>query len=548
MVKTHCSFWLSFLVTIFVLAVVWAQGTLMFTNGRYDSQGNLVFYDYVVFRDSTVHLSLIGEMLHRFPPTNFAAGGLPLKNYHYLLDAILAAVVKITGVSPLDLYFRVLPVTLSVLLSAVIYLTTRQLTKNKTAAVFAVFFTVFATSWGPVVPVIKALIGGNKVTGGSDLFLTDQLLGMMVNPQGVLSLIVFLSLFLLLGAYSRTKKSLPLIFFALLLGLSFGIKAYGGLVFAPAAFVVGVIFVWKDKDWRPLLATIAGILLMASWIVFTIDGKVAGLSFSPFWVLEKMLVDITRINEPRLYLLGQHYQAVGSWWWLAALLFFEFVIYFIGSLGLRIFGLLALKNLTGPKVFLLIAAAISFLMPFFFNQSKKAYEVIQFTPYFTLLMGILFTIVLFSFLEKIKSKALAVGVLLAVIGIFLILDKRELESRLKTNNEKIVISRAEMAAVKYISQNTPPEAIFLLPVTDFNKDYLWFSSLVQRRTVYSGERFAQQVGVNTQALVTGINESIFDYSYSDQKSGDSVVISNRGPGEEVYRQDGIVIRHYDRKE
>ena len=100
------------LVVIFTLMVIWVQGSLLFPNGIFDNQGNLIFYDYGAFRDVTVHLSLIGELLNRFPPTNFAAGGIALKNYHYFFDVSVAVLAKILPISLLDLYFRVVPIIL----------------------------------------------------------------------------------------------------------------------------------------------------------------------------------------------------------------------------------------------------------------------------------------------------------------------------------------------------------------------------------------------------------------------------------------------------
>ncbi|MDO8633798.1 MAG: hypothetical protein Q7K34_00735, partial [archaeon] len=178
------------LAVFFSLLALWAQVIRIVTSGLFDPNGNLIFYGSVLFHDSNVHLSLIAEILHRFPPTNFSyffEGEQILKNYHYIYDILLALVNKIFLISSLDLYYRIFPVLISLSLSTVIYLTAYRLTKSKTVAAFSIFFTIFATSLGSTLPLLKNIIGGNHVTGGSNIFMTDQIQDILVNPHGALS-------------------------------------------------------------------------------------------------------------------------------------------------------------------------------------------------------------------------------------------------------------------------------------------------------------------------------------------------------------------------
>ena len=545
------------LAIVFTLAVVWAQVSVLFPSGTLDDKGNLNFYDYVIFRDSAVHLSLISEMQYRFPPTNFAASGEPLKNYHYLYDAFLSIVVKLFPLNPWDLYFRIAPIALSLLLSLLIYLVTLRLSGDKVASAFAIFFSVFATSFGRVLPWLKTVLLGRHVTGGNNIFMTDQILGMMTNPQGVVSLIVFLGLFLLLALYGQTKKTLYLVFFSVLLGLSFGVKAYGGIVFASGAVAASVWFLLKDKDHKPIVATALGLAILVIWVSATIDSRVAGLQIAPLWILEKMMVDINRINEPRFVLLQQHFQAVGAWWWLVTLTVLELLIYLVGSLGLRLLGILQLRSyiagwrkLPAETVFLLTSAFISFTLPLFFHQSKKAYDIVQFTTYFTLFMGIMFTISLFALVRKLPSLKLKVVVLVLMIVCFLLLDEREIAARLKGSSERVVISKDVLEATTYIKENLPVDSVFLLSTSQFNLDYLWFSSLTGRRTVYSGSRFAEQVGVDIgklkrevdQLWTGGSSNLTFDYVLVRPGEGaDFAKIESAQRLQRIYEKSGVVI-------
>lgn len=495
-------FWL-FLTLAVTFLVIWVQGKPLFENGLLNSDGALVFKDAVIFRDSLVHLSLIGEIASRFPPTNFAAGGIPLKNYHYLFDTILAIFSKLLPISTLDLYFRLTPIILSTALCLVIFLTIYRLTNNKLFSGLGVFFTIFATSFGALVPPIKIFLHARTVTGGNNMFMTDQIFNMLINPQGVLALIIFLTLFLLLDKYSREKKLLTLVFYSVLLGVSFGIKAYGGIVFAAAGACFSLYYFVIKRDLRPLVATACGILLITGWFFYTIDTKVAGIKFAPFWLLEVMYTDLDRLNEPSLPFLKSTYVYLGSWHHVIRLTLEQFAAYFLGSLGFRLLGFIGvfylLKNIikNGPAwVFLLAGAIVSFIIPLFFNQSSKAYDIVQFTPYFTLFMGIMFTYSLFLIGQKVKNPAVSVAIITFFVLAFLALDLRDLTERIRTGRDNIIFSNSKLQALNYVKTQTPPDAIFLLPVNQFNDDYLWLPGLADRRTFYSGARFASQVGVD----------------------------------------------------
>lgn len=515
------------LAIILSLLVVYLQGNTIFPSGFFDSRHNLVFWSDVLFHDSNVHLSLIGELLNRFPPTNFATATGELKNYHFLFDVVVAVLHKLTTIPVLDLYYRLVPAVLSLSLSFVVYKSLMTLTHNRWTSALGIFFTILTTSWGAQTPYLKAFFGLQPVTPASNLYMTDQLLSMLVNPQGQLSLIIFLTLFLLLNFYETSKKVIALIVFATLLGLSFGFKAYGGIVFAPAAVLCGLYYLVRLKDPKPLVAVLAGLAIMALWIAFTIDGKVAGLAFAPFWLLDHMMSDLDKLNEPRFLLLKDHYLQSTNWLRLLSLNLIAMAIYIIGSSGLRIFGLISVISLVRQKslplsaVFLFCAAGISLTLPIFFNQSKKAYDTVQFTPYFTLFMGLMFSVAIFTFVNILKNRYLKAFVLLSTLILVTILNMNEISIRFRPRVEKIVIPASTVEAMEFIRIQTPPDSVFLLAPTEFNRHYLAFSSLSQRRTTYSGLDFAFQVGADSQALTTewensftqGLVASPFDYLF-----------------------------------
>jgi len=479
------------LAILFTVLVIWVQGITIFSSGVSNSQGNLIFHNYVLFQDSNVHLGLIGEMKHRFPPTNFAAGGIPLKNYHYLFDAVAALIGKISGIGTLDLYYRIIPIGLSILLSAVIYLTTYKLTKNHWTSALAIFFTVFSTSFGQLTVYVKNFFHLNSVTGGSNMYMTDQILDLLINPQSQLGIIIFLVLFLLLSWYVEKKKSIFLIVYALLLGFSFGVKAYGGIVFAPAAVLTSLWMLWRNRDVKPLIATFAGCFIMFLWIRATIDSGVAGMQFAPMWTIDKMMMDLDRLNEPRFYLLREHYLGTGNWVRLIMLYSGGITLYLVGSLGFRILGILVAiklilnwKKISPATLFLLSAALVSWSIPIF--------------PYATILSGILFSIFIFDITNFFKNRIAKLFVIVFFIFLTLVLISKQIIYRFSTPGEEFVISKEFVDAALFAKTNTPEDSIFLSAPTDFNFRIPIFSSLSERRTVYSCRSLVAQVGVDSE--------------------------------------------------
>ena len=497
------------LTIVITLAAVFVLVSPLWRSGVFDEQGNLLFDGGATFYDAGVHLSLIGEMQHRFPPTNFAFGGASLKNYHYFYDLLLAGIVKISHVSYLDLYYRFAPIALSVLLSMAIYLTTFTLTKNRLTASLAIFFTVFGTSFGAL-----------TMRGTNNVFMTDQIYDMMVNPQGVLSLIVFLSLFLLLNTYEKSRKRFLMFLFAGLLAVSFGIKAHGGVVFAAGASFCAIWLLFRNRDYFAGLMTLLGLGGLGVWVLANLDGSAVGIKFAPLWLLDRLMGDYERLYRTDYYQQIENARFAQSWLHLIVLYVQAFMVYLFGSMGLRLLGLLpalskieSWRKISIAEAFLFSCGAVSFLIPVFFYQGVKPFDIIQFTPYFTLLSGIGFTIVVCSLLAKVRYRTVRLLVLVGLAVIFLFLDKREILARrnylsydrvevrqtpdgefLRGNQRAIMAPVVE--AMDYINRNTSPEAIFLLAPTKSNLGTLWFSAIAGRRTVYSGEFFPFQVGLD----------------------------------------------------
>lgn len=528
----------SCLTIMFVFLAIWMMVTPMWGRGFTDKRGNILKDSQVTSIDSGVHLSLIEEIKNRFPPTNFADGGIPLKNYHYIYDTILAILSIVTGISVMEMYLRFAPIILSGSLALVIYEAVRHLTNNQEAAIWGIFITIFSTSFGFLTPAIKSILHLGPAPGTNNLFLADQIFDMMVNPQGVLSLIVFLSLFLLLGRYRLLKQKKYLVIYALVLGISFGVKAYGGVVLAGGSVIAAFWVFVKDRKWEYLAAVVGGLVIMGAWMLLVLDGRMVGITFAPLWTLDKLMVDYERLREPMFGTLLAIYKLHNNWVRIGGLYLLAFAIFIVGSLGLRIFGfvefireIINLNKLSAERVFLWSSALVSLVIPLLFNQGKKPYDIVQFLPYFTVAMGIGTTMYIFKNLSFFKGRFFYIGLGLLVL-FTMVSDSHELFTRWKlvagnSVENPIVVDVDTALATKWLKEKTPEDSIVLLSLNQKNTGSLWFTSLAGRRTVYSGRFFNYQVGVNTtetekgllRYFNTGIGKVKYDYIFAERRDG-----------------------------
>lgn len=74
----------------------------MILNGNF---GNNIYY----FGDDATHLAYINELRFTFPPQHPGFAGIPLKNYHFFYDFLLANISRVSFISPLSLYFHLMP-------------------------------------------------------------------------------------------------------------------------------------------------------------------------------------------------------------------------------------------------------------------------------------------------------------------------------------------------------------------------------------------------------------------------------------------------------
>lgn len=465
---------------IFILILIlgiFGQVSLVATSGLPTSDGGLSF---VEARDAFWHVGLIEQLTKKIPPTHPGFSPLPLTNYHYFYDLFVSSFKMTYPFSTLDLYFRFIPILLSLLLGLSVFVLTRRLFVQEETATLAVFLTYFTGSLAFLIPFFLPGHGW-----GESSFWVSQTFRMLINPPFSLSLSLFL-----IGIFALHQKLLlPSVF---LLGTLIGFKVYGGIIALGAEGLVSLWQLVREKRFNFLVAFFATFLL--SLLTFlsnnTLSGAGGFLIFAPGWYLRAMVENPDRLYIVDWVLREETLLFYGSILGVLRLRFQEFLIFMAGNLGLRVIGLLGiatffvkLKKLTSVEVFLLAAAVISFLMPMLFIQKGSVANTIQFFYYLLVILNLYTAKVIWDFL---KSKNIFVR--LVSLGFILVLS---LPTTIKTWQEynfpssRRIISKEELGSLNFLKKETPKDSTVLLFPSGGNIESLYVGALSSRRTYYS---------------------------------------------------------------
>lgn len=412
--------------------------------------------------DAIWHLQLISSLSQKVPPENFVFANQPLENYHYFYDLVLAQIVKLFGVDPQNLLFRLFPLMISLVVGLISYHLTvlmgRKLDysyhKSKMAGMIALFFVYFGGSLGWIVSYFK-----NGSFGGETTFWAQQSVSTLLNPPFAVSLLLFLA-----GVYiyystdfsqkkEVLKKGLILI---LLWGTLIEFKAYAGVLVLGA---LGVVTLFKIIKKQFYFTSVAFLVLIVSLAVFLPNNASSNslISFSPFWLVRTMLEFEDRLNWTRLLLTMQS----GVWYkeWVAYAA--AVVIFMVGNLGFRV---ISLGDLKTYKKFglLMLVSLLGFIFPMLFLQAGTNWNIVQFFYYSLMIQSIFTGLILAKWLNKLPN--IASFMLMVLVIIFTIPTSLNTLSQYLPKRPPAKLSVAESESLNKLSEL--PLGVVLSPVYD----------------------------------------------------------------------------------
>lgn len=385
---------------LFVIPFAIIFSLLLILDGQFGQKVILGPYAH----DSLWHLSLINELKVNFPPDNPGFSGIPLKGYHFFYNLLLAQVSNIFNLSPLSLYFHFFPLLIAFLWGLGVYVLMFKWTKNNLAGLWAVFLTYFGGSFGFVLR-----LQGHQGLSLDDVFGITQPSSSLINPPFSISIVIMVAVLFALYEYLSSYNKKWLIPIILCIGCITMFKVYAGIILL-GGFVFLTFAELVKKNFAPLVANLGiAILFLITYWIFA-DRSVFFI-FYPLWAPHKILEDNIRWYG---YIEKQYtYSKLSVIRGLIEIELYGLYLFFLGSLGTRVIGLLVLpiiffRRFRLPSIFvstILVMTGISILIPLFFIQSVKVFEIIQMSWYFLFFCS-LFSAIGLGYLFKQKYNIL----------------------------------------------------------------------------------------------------------------------------------------------
>lgn len=362
--------------------------------------------------DAIWHLSLIESAKRGLPLENFSFSGTPLANYHYFYDLLLAVTSRFSQIPGNDLYFRMFPFLISLLIGLVGYILVKRIFDEKSANL-TIFFLYFGGSFGWIVSFIR-----DRSLGGESLFWAQQGISTLINPPLAISFLIFLTGLYFFSKVLEQKDQLLMWMIPLTVvwGSLMEFKAYGGMLILGALFITSVYEILRGHlNFLKISIPIA--LLQA--IVFLPNNLSSSglLVFQPFWLIHSMVDSADRLNWIRLSnarILGFD---SGNYFKFVTAEIIGFLIFVFGNLGTRFFGFMNITKIKNPSAFKIFISAFTILslaIPLLFIQKGASFNTVQFFYYFLLIFDILAAVSLSKISFKFRGILIGLVILLTI--------------------------------------------------------------------------------------------------------------------------------------
>lgn len=341
-----------------------------------------VYGDSITYRrDDLWHLALINELKTNFPPDHPGFSEVSLRGYHFFYNFLLAKISNIFIIPPLTLYFHYFPLLMAVLWGVGVYVLMFAWSRKVSIALWAVFLTMFGGSFAFILR-----LRGHEGLSLDSAFGIQQPATALINPPFAISIVIVIAVLFAFYQYFATKKKSWLVPIVLCVGLVSMFKIYAGIILLGSLLLLAFLQLLKRNFIFLVACFFIGILFVFTYGILRDPSST--LIFAPLWAPHSVLIDnmpwygyaekmytYTKLSVIRGIIETELY----SWY-----------VFAFGNLGTRLAGLFFLplfflKESKKPSFFaftVLIMTLISILIPLFFIQSGKVFEIIQMAWYF----------------------------------------------------------------------------------------------------------------------------------------------------------------------
>jgi hypothetical protein len=449
-----------YLFLALALVGIGLQASAVWQMGVADSGG--ILYCCRGVPDSVYHMALTNRLVHEFPPEEPGAQGIIVRNYHYWSNVVVADLVRIFNVPLMETSFRVLPVVLSALLAASLYVVTKQLALPKG---YLAWLTLLVFFHGDLVFLLRAFLG--QGLRFDILFLDDASKLMAGLPRGFAVPVMFWVIALLIPWFKQRSFRLDVVL-AMLIASLVGFKVY---TFAMVVFgLIGLGVYWLiTRQWKRFLMPVlaAALSLMVYWPV---NGSADnGLFFHPPWLINHF-IEKPGLGLVILELRRQVYEAHSNWFKLGM-----YQILFMGTYGIFVFGTVnlafvpiktAYKRLPLPfHIFCWTGILASLFLGYFSSQKNGGLNTMQFAFNF-LFVGSIYAALVADHLYSRAQRGWLKG-LLIILMVSLTLTRAVHEGmanvELIPGRQAEYISADELEALTFLAKMPNDEGLLLMP-------------------------------------------------------------------------------------
>ncbi len=388
--------------------------------------------------DAIFHLSIINKfLLEPFNLSHPQISSEVLSNYHFVFAYLSATVIKLTHTPLIFYYFVVFPIIAGIFILKLSLQLFKQMKLNEFQKGIALVFMFLGSSFGYILRFFQS----GSVFGGESAFWANQSVSMFLNPPFVLSLVFLLAF---LNIYAKENKVIKdyiwLVLFGSLLAQT---KVYAFILLCLGlALRVDLVLV--------ALVGVGGLLLS---IPFTKVGA-SPFIFQPLWFLKSMFESSDRAYWQKAAEAWQVYEATGAFAKLFVLNSFALLVFIIGNLGVRVFGLYQVikeKVQGGLDGLLKSIIFCSLVLPLLFVQRVNPWNSIQFLYY-----GLFF---LSFYTASFFSKKSLLTFILILMGTF---GSVGTLADYATTNSTARVTYVELSALEQLSRQ--PWGIVLSPI------------------------------------------------------------------------------------
>nr|MBI5455810.1 hypothetical protein [Candidatus Levybacteria bacterium] len=356
---------------VFLLSLIFSSTMLVY--GKF---GNNLNYR----GDDLWHLALINELKTNFPPDNPGFSELPLKGYHFFYNFLVAKASNLFFIPSEYLHFTFIPVSLAILWGFGVFTLVFGWSKKISTALWSVFLTMFGGSFAFMLS-LQGHLGYNLNSG----FGMNQPFGSLYNPPFSISIVILIFSLFALYKYESTKNKNWLVPLTLSIGLVTMFKVYAGMILFGGFLLYAVYELYQKRLF--IIWPIIGILALFWGTFWIFSGGTGFLTYYPFWPPHRLLQSYAWYGyDEKMYT----YTRLGVIKGLIQTEIDGLNMFILGNLGSRTIGLIILivifiKKRVYPSKFaitLFLMALISILVPMFFIQPGKVFEIIQMSHYF----------------------------------------------------------------------------------------------------------------------------------------------------------------------